>query len=69
MNEKGSCTMIHDLNAWKPRICRFDTKCKRKNACGYHHHDVPIQVFLAQMIKRKDTVYNKNAALYSKYIR
>lgn len=68
MNEKGNCTMVHDLSEWKPRICRFDTKCKRKNNCGYHHHDIPVHVYLSQMIKRKDTIYNKNAALYSKYL-
>lgn len=68
MNEHGKCTMVHDLSEWKPRICRFDTRCKRKNQCGYHHHDVPIHVYLSQMIKRKESVYHKNAALYSKYL-
>lgn len=68
MNKRGNCNMVHSVNDWRPRICRFDTTCRRKNTCGYHHSDVPIRIFLANMIKKRDTIYNKNSSLYSKYL-
>jgi len=69
MNKDGRCGMVHTLEEWKPRICRFKNRCSRKMSCGYHHPDVPIKDYLSCMIKRADSIYQKNAILYEKYLR
>lgn len=69
MNKNGRCTMVHSLKEWKPRLCNFNTRCNRKTTCGYYHQDQHIRDFLVQMIKRKDTIYQKNSVFYEKYLK
>jgi len=68
MHRDGNCTMVHSLRDWKPKICRFNTTCSKKTTCGYHHSDVPLREYLSVMIKKKDTLYSKNAHLYQHYL-
>jgi hypothetical protein len=68
MNKNNNCNMVHDLSAWKPRICRFNNSCKRKNQCGYYHTDMRLADYLKNMIKVADSIYAKNSALYEKYL-
>lgn len=68
MHRDGNCTMVHSLRDWKPKICRFNTTCSKKTICGYHHSDVPLREYLSIMIKKKDTLYSKNANLYQQYL-
>lgn len=68
MNKNNSCSMVHVLTAWKPRICRFNTHCKRKNSCGYYHTDISLADYLRAMINTPDTIYAKNSSLYEKYL-
>lgn len=68
MNRNGTCTMVHKLSEWKPRVCRLYSTCKRKNMCGYYHNDIGNKEYLRQLIRTKDTMYAKNAALYEKYL-
>lgn len=68
MNKERRCTMVHQLTQWNPPLCRHNTACSHKSSCGYYHTDQPIRVFLGLMIKKKDTLYNKHASLYEKYI-
>lgn len=68
MNKNNNCSMVHSLSAWKPRICRFNNACKRKNLCGYYHTNTPIQEYLKIMMKTTDTIYAKNSTLYEKYL-
>jgi len=69
MNKNNNCSMVHALTAWKPRICRFNTSCKKKTSCGYYHTDVPLAEYLKIMMKTKDTIYAKNYAFYEKYLK
>lgn len=68
MNKNHNCNMVHDLSAWKPRICRFNNSCKRKNQCGYYHTDMPLADYLRIMMKSPDSIYAKNSSLYEKYL-
>lgn len=68
MNKNGRCYMIHSLAEWKPRMCKFMARCRRKQSCGYHHPDIPIKDYLQLMINRQDSIYAKNASLYSLYL-
>lgn len=68
MNKNNNCSMIHTLSAWKPRICRFNTNCKRKTVCGYYHTDMSLTDYLKTMMKLPDTIYAKNSSLYEKYL-
>lgn len=68
MNRNNNCNMVHDLSAWKPRICRFNNNCKRKKQCGYYHTDMPIADYLKNMMKMPDSIYAKNSSLYEKYL-
>lgn len=68
MNKNKSCNMIHSLQEWKPRVCRFNKGCRRKNQCGYYHTDMPLNEYLRILIITEDTIYAKNAALYQKYL-
>lgn len=68
MNKSGRCTMVHSLREWKPRICKFNNRCNKKQVCGYYHADQPIRDFLVQMLKRKDSIYQKNSMFYEKYL-
>lgn len=69
MNKNGKCTMVHSLKEWKPRLCNFNTRCNRKGVCGYYHQDLQVRDFLVQMIKRKETIYQKNSVFYEKYLK
>jgi hypothetical protein len=69
MRRDGNCSMVHSLQQWKPRICRFDENCTKKSVCGYHHSNISIHNYLAAMIKKKDTIYFKNATLYQNYLK
>lgn len=69
MDREKRCTMVHNLKEWKPKVCHLNTRCPRKNDCGYYHLDIPIETYLSTLLKKKDTIYNKNVALYQKYIR
>lgn len=68
MNKNNNCNMVHDLSAWKPRICRFNNNCKRKNQCGYYHTDTSLADYLRIMMKMNDSIYAKNSSLYEKYL-
>lgn len=68
MNKNNNCTMVHSLTEWKPRVCRFNNACKRKNVCGYYHTDTPTGEYLRVMIRTADTIYAKNAPMYEKYL-
>lgn len=68
MNKNNNCNMVHDLSAWKPRICRFNNSCKRKNQCGYYHTDTSLADYLRVMIKMPESIYAKNSSLYEKYL-
>jgi hypothetical protein len=68
MHREGRCAMIHSLDQWKPRICRFQSNCVRKDECGYYHPDTPLRQYLAVMIKKTDSIYFSNASLYEKYL-
>jgi hypothetical protein len=68
MNRNGRCYMVHSLEEWKPRMCKFLVRCRRKQSCGYHHPDVPIKDYLQLMINKQDSIYAKNASLYSLYL-
>lgn len=68
MNKNNSCSMVHSLAEWRPRVCRFNIRCKRKTQCGYYHTDTPVVDYLRVMIKATDTIYAKNSALYEKYL-
>lgn len=68
MNKTNSCTMVHSLAEWKPRICRFNNGCRRKNSCGYYHTEMPLKEYLRLMLNTKDSMYAKNAVLYQKYM-
>lgn len=69
MNKNNNCSMVHALTAWKPRICRFNTSCKKKTSCSYYHTDMPLGEYLKIMMKTKDTIYAKNYAFYEKYLK
>ena len=68
MNKNNNCNMVHDLSAWKPRICRFNNSCKRKNQCGYYHTDTSLADYLKVMMKMPESIYAKNSSLYEKYL-
>lgn len=68
MNKHNNCNMIHSLQEWKPRVCRFNKGCRRKNVCGYYHTDTPLHEYLRILINTEDTIYAKNAMLYQKYL-
>lgn len=68
MNKNNNCSMVHSLAEWKPRVCRFNNACKRKNVCGYYHTDTPTAEYLRVMIRTADTIYAKNAPMYEKYL-
>jgi hypothetical protein len=68
MNRHHSCTMVHSLAEWKPRICRFNNGCRRKSSCGYYHTETSLKEYLRVMIATKDSIYAKNSALYEKYL-
>lgn len=68
MNRDGRCTMVHTLKEWCPRLCKFNTRCNKKMNCGYYHQDIPLKDFLSHMIKKKDTIYQKNSSFYEKYL-
>lgn len=68
MNKHNNCDMVHSLQDWKPRICRFNNNCKRKAGCGYYHTNTPIKEYLRLMINTPDTIYAKNSQYYTKYL-
>lgn len=68
MNRNNHCSMVHSLEEWKPRICRFNNGCKRKKTCGYYHTETPLSEYLRVMINIPDTIYAKNSSLYEKYL-
>lgn len=68
MNRHNNCNMVHSLQEWRPRVCRFNNSCKRKTACGYYHTNTPVKEYLRVMIGIPDTIYAKNAQYYSKYL-
>lgn len=68
MNREGKCSMVHSIDQWKPRICRFQSNCSRKNECGYYHPDTSPRQYLAVMLKKQDSIYHSNANLYEKYL-
>lgn len=68
MNRNKNCTMVHSLAEWRPRVCRFNNGCRRKNLCGYYHTDFPIKDYLRMLIATKDSIYAKNSTLYEKYL-
>lgn len=68
MNREGRCSMVHSIDQWKPRICRFQSNCSRKDGCGYYHPDIPPRQYLAVMLKKTDSIYYSNANLYEKYL-
>jgi hypothetical protein len=69
MNKNGRCTMVHTLKEWKPRLCKFNTRCNRKTQCGYYHQDQNTREFLVAMLKKKDSIYEKNSTFYEKYVK
>lgn len=68
MKREGNCTMVHSLEEWKPKVCRFDRTCKKKTQCGYYHHDMSTRDYLELMINKKDNIYSKNSHLYQHYL-
>ena len=68
MNKNGRCSMIHSLDQWKPRECRANQRCQKGDGCDYYHTNTPISQYLAMMMKKKDSIYWKNASLYQKYL-
>lgn len=68
MNKNNNCNMVHELSAWKPRICRFNNNCKRKSQCGYYHTDISLADYLRVMMKVPDSLYAKYSVLYEKYL-
>lgn len=68
MNRHHSCTMVHSLAEWKPRICRFNNGCRRKSSCDYYHTETSLKEYLRVMIATKDSIYAKNSTLYEKYL-
>lgn len=68
MNKHHNCNMVHALQEWKPRVCRFNNSCKHKATCSYYHTNTPLKDYLRAMIKTPDTIYAKNVQYYSKYL-
>lgn len=68
MNRDGKCTMVHSLNEWTPRVCKFDNRCRHRSKCGYYHTDTNLQTFLKTMLQRPESIYYKNGSFYQKYV-
>jgi hypothetical protein len=68
MNKNKRCTMIHSLTQWRPRECRANHRCQKGEGCDYYHSNTSISEYLSLMMKKRDSIYWKNASLYQKYL-